>query len=70
MSVSMASRNEYIRSCCKANNRCSINDEIIRLLDYQFSAVASVRGFMFRKHIICAPILSLTRTLAAMLCLR
>jgi len=28
----------------------------------------SVRGFMFRKQIICSPVLSLTRMIAAMLC--
>jgi hypothetical protein len=67
---SMASRNEYILSRCKASNRCSINDEIIQLLDYRFSAVAERQGFMFRKHVTCAPILSLTRLIAAMLCLR
>jgi hypothetical protein len=35
---------EYIPSCCKASNRCSINDETIQLLDYQFSAVAERQG--------------------------
>jgi len=44
MGVSMASRNEYILSRCKANNHCSINDEIMKLLDYQFSAVAERQG--------------------------
>jgi hypothetical protein len=54
MGVPMASRNEYILSRCKANNRCSINDEIIQLLDYQFSAVVERQGIrVSQTHHLC-----------------